>query len=66
MKSTRRALALAGAAVAFAASLSLTAFSTPAQAEYPEKPISYIITFGLHRYQDFCVFVDKLNIPGKP
>lgn len=44
MKTTRRTLALTGAALALAAGLGLVV--QPALAEYPEKPISYIIPFG--------------------
>ncbi|MEQ9556772.1 MAG: tripartite tricarboxylate transporter substrate binding protein, partial [Rhodospirillales bacterium] len=46
MKTTRRSLVLTGAALALAAGIGMTAQSAPAQAEYPEKPISYIIPFG--------------------
>ena len=44
MKITRRTLATAAAALALAAGLGLAA--QPAKAEFPEKPISYIIPFG--------------------
>lgn len=44
MRTTRRTLVAAGMAVGLAAGLGLAA--GPATAEYPEKPIRYIITFG--------------------
>lgn len=44
MPKTRRHLILSGCALALAAGIGLAA--SPAAAEYPEKPISYIIPFG--------------------
>jgi tripartite-type tricarboxylate transporter receptor subunit TctC len=44
MRTTRRTLVAAGMAAGLAAGLGLAA--GPATAEYPEKPIRYIITFG--------------------